>query len=417
MKFSKLNSSFKKFEEQENSNLTKVEIVVQHDGLNKNNSIFKLENIKKAEHTLKNIPILGYIKRDNGDIDFDHHNMETKLIETDNGYELKVEYLESPVGVIPSDTKIKYEEIDGRTYLICYGYIWSNYCSDAIDIINKSEQKKVSMEISVDSYSLTDDGYVDIEDYQFLGITILGDHIESGMHDTVMTKYSVCADYKDALADIYKEIYSLERREDNMEEVREEVVVETQHEAETLEVEETQATEEVIEEEIVEDAVEEVVEEEEKEVEVVEETEATEDVVEVEETLDVFADILGEVPQTLKEAADMITEKFSTMNDELKTLREFKSNIDLEELKCKVEEISNKYDLDVDTTELKEKAIAKDMTLEQFEKELKVLFAEKVLENGKFSKEKKEETTKVVISSHEECKTVYGGLFEKHGLK
>ena len=105
------------------------------------------------------------------------------------------------------------------------------------------------------------------------------------------------------------------------------------------------------------------------------------------------------------------------MNDELKTLREFKSNIDLEELKCKVEEISNKYDLDVDTTELKEKAIAKDMTLEQFEKELKVLFAEKVLENGKFSKEKKEEATKVVISSHEECKTVYGGLFEKHGLK
>ena len=113
----------------------------------------------------------------------------------------------------------------------------------------------------------------------------------------------------------------------------------------------------------------------------------------------------------------MITEKFSMINEELKTLREFKSKIDLEELKGQVDEISNKYDLDVDTTELKEKAIAKDITLEQFEKELKVLFAEKVLENGKFSKEVKEEPAKVTVTSHEEDKTIYGGLFEKHGLK
>lgn len=410
MKFSKLNSNFKNFEEQENSNLTKVEIMVQHDGLNKNNSIFKLENIKKAEHTLKNIPILGYIKKDAGDIDFDHHNMETKLIETSDGYELKIEYLESPVGVIPSDTKITYEEIDGRTYLVCYGYIWSNYCSDAIEIINKSEQKKVSMEISIDSYSITDDGYIDIEDYQFLGITILGDHIESGMHDTVMTKYSACADYKEALADIYKEIYSLERKEDNMEEVKEEVVVEAQQEPEVEEVIEH----EEIKEEVVESTeTEEVVEE----VETTEEVEVIEEVKEESETLDVFAELLEEVPGTLKEVADMITEKFSIINEELRVLREFKSDIDLKELKVQVDEISGKYDLDVDTTELKEKAIAKDITLDQFEKELKVLFAEKVLENGKFSKDVKEEPAKVTVTSHEEDKTIYGGLFEKHGLK
>ena len=120
---------------------------------------------------------------------------------------------------------------------------------------------------------------------------------------------------------------------------------------------------------------------------------------------------------TLKEVADMITEKFSIINEELRVLREFKSDIDLKELKVQVDEISGKYDLDVDTTELKEKAIAKDITLDQFEKELKVLFAEKVLENGKFSKDVKEEPAKVTVTSHEEDKTIYGGLFEKHGLK
>ena len=124
------------------------------------------------------------------------------------------------------------------------------------------------------------------------------------------------------------------------------------------------------------------------------------------------------------ELRDIVLEKFENKEAELKTikenlskLQEFKSKIDLEELKGQVDEISDKYDLDVDTTELKEKAITKDITLEQFEKELKVLFAEKVLENGKFSKDVKEEPAKVTVTSHEEGKTIYGGLFEKHGLK
>lgn len=124
------------------------------------------------------------------------------------------------------------------------------------------------------------------------------------------------------------------------------------------------------------------------------------------------------------ELKNIVLEKFENKEAELKTikenlskLQEFKSKIDLEELKGQVDEISNKYDLDVDTTELKEKAITKDITLEQFEKELKVLFAEKVLENGKFSKDVKEEPAKVTVTSHEEGKIIYGGLFEKHGLK
>lgn len=125
------------------------------------------------------------------------------------------------------------------------------------------------------------------------------------------------------------------------------------------------------------------------------------------------------------ELKDIVLEKFASKNAEietikndLSTLQEFKSKIDLEELKGQVEDISNKYELDVDTTELKDKAIANDITLEQFEKELKVLFADKVLENNKFSKEVKEEPAKVVVLSHEEDdKEVYGGLFSKHGLK
>ena len=417
MKFSKVPCSAKAYSLEGDSNLMKVKITVMHDGINYNGSKFTLQDMKRAEESVKNIPILGYVLRDtDGNLDdFDGHNMETRIKDSDKGFEIETYYLEKPIGVVPESCNPRYEEIDGLNHLIVDGYIWKSYSNGSYKLIENSSFKGVSMEIEVLDGNWNElENVYDITDYRYTGITVLGDMVEPAMGDTCkIQKYSACADYKDALADIYREIYSLERKEDNMEEVKEEVVVETQQEPEIEEVVESEETkEEVVEAEEVAQT-EEIVEE----VETPEETEVVEEVKEESETLDVFAELLEEVPGTLKEVADMITEKFSMINEELKTLREFKSKIDLEELKGQVDEISNKYDLDVDTTELKEKAIAKDITLEQFEKELKVLFAEKVLENGKFSKEVKEEPAKVTVTSHEEDKTIYGGLFEKHGLK
>lgn len=414
MKFSKVPCSAKAYSLEDDSNLMKVKITVMHDGINYNGSKFTLQDMKRAEESVKNIPILGYVLRDtDGNLDdFDGHNMETRVKDSDKGFEIETYYLEKPIGVVPESCNPRYEEIDGLNHLIVDGYIWKSYSNGSYKLIENSSFKGVSMEIEVlDGHWNELESVYDITDYRYTGITVLGDMVEPAMGDTCkIQKYSACVDYKEALADIYKEIYSLERKEDNMEEVKEEVVVEAQQEPEVEEVIEH----EEIKEEVVESTeTEEVVEE----VETTEEVEVIEEVKEESETLDVFAELLEEVPGTLKEVADMITEKFSIINEELRVLREFKSDIDLKELKVQVDEISGKYDLDVDTTELKEKAIAKDITLDQFEKELKVLFAEKVLENGKFSKEVKEEPAKVTVTSHEEDKTIYGGLFEKHGLK
>ena len=417
MKFSKVPCSAKAYSLEGDSNLMKVKITVMHDGINYNGSKFTLQDMKRAEESVKNIPILGYVLRDtDGNLDdFDGHNMETRIKDSDKGFEIETYYLEKPIGVVPESCNPRYEEIDGLNHLIVDGYIWKSYSNGSYKLIENSSFKGISMEIEVLDGNWNElENVYDITDYRYTGITVLGDMVEPAMGDTCkIQKYSACADYKDALADIYREIYSLERKEDNMEEIKDEVIVETQQEPEIGEVVESEETkEEVVEaEEVTQN--EEIVEE----VETPEGTEVVEEVKEESETLDVFAELLEEVPGTLKEVADMITEKFSMINEELKTLREFKSKIDLEELKGQVDEISNKYDLDVDTTELKEKAITKDITLEQFEKELKVLFAEKVLENGKFSKDVKEEPAKVTVTSHEEGKIIYGGLFEKHGLK
>ena len=435
MKFSKVPCDMSAYSmENEDGNLMKVKIVVMHEKKNRNRTSFSMEAIEKAKESIKNVPILAYILRDTeGNVsDFDEHNMEMRLKDSKDGFEIETYYQEKPVGVIPESCNPRYEEINGVNHLVVDGYIWKSYSNGADKIIKSSDSKGLSMEIEVlDGNYIEEDDVYDITDFRFLGVTCLGDHIEQGMNGTAsISKYSASANYKKALEDIYKEIYNLERKEGStMEEVKiEEVVVE---ETETVE----EVTEDVITEEVAEETVEENIEEIQEEVieeemtETIEETvvedTAAEEEVEVanEFSLECFASILDEVPETLEEVVEKISDRFKALNIELQyanaqieELAKFKAEKDLEVLKINVEEIADKFALDMDLTELKEKVYSNDITLEQFEKELKVLFAEKVLENAKFSKEIKEEPAKVTVTSHEEEKSIYGGLFEKHGL-
>ena len=256
MKFARLDSCIQNFTEVDNDNLLKVKLSIQHDGANKNGTKFSIENIRKAESTLRNIPILAYIKRDeNGEAqDFDQHNMIQRVVETEEGYDLVTTYLERPIGVIPTETEITYEEMDGRTYLCATGYIWKRYANEGFDILMQSEQKGTSMEIEIyDGKKDKLDGLYDITDYGFLGVTCLGDDVESGMYDTTITKYAASKSYKRELEDIYKEIFTLENgKEDVMSEEVKEVIEEA-----AIEVTVEEPTVEVA-EEIVEEAVEEV---------------------------------------------------------------------------------------------------------------------------------------------------------------
>ena len=95
-----------------------VNLLVMHDdGINY--SSFSKETMEDAKETLKNIPILAYIKKDEYDnVDFDGHNIEAKLTENKDGdMEFKVHYLERPIGVIPETNDYHYEERDGKTYV------------------------------------------------------------------------------------------------------------------------------------------------------------------------------------------------------------------------------------------------------------------------------------------------------------
>lgn len=425
MKFSKVPCDMSVYSiGNDEGNLMKVKIVVMHEKKNRNRTSFSMEAIEKAKESIKNVPILAYILRDTeGNVsDFDEHNMEMRLKDSKDGFEIETYYQEKPVGVIPESCNPRYEEINGINHLVVDGYIWKSYSNGADKIIKSSDSKGLSMEIEVlEGNYIEEDDIYDITDFRFLGVTCLGDHVEQGMNGTAsISRYSASANYKKALEDIYKEIYNLERKEDStVEEVKiEEIIVE-----ETEIVEEV--TEEFVAEEVIEETVEENIEETQQVEEVTEEVTVEEEVVEdttVEEvvnefSLECFASILDEVPETLDEVVEKISDKFNALNIELQyanaqieELAKFKAEKDLEVLKTNVEEITDKFALDMDLTELKEKVYSNEMTLEGFEKELKVLFAEKVLE-GKLKYSAKEEVTKIIVKDINEPKVKpYGGI-------
>ena len=158
-----------------------VSILVMHDKINLNNSNFDFEVIDNdiTKESIKNIPILGYIKKVDGSDsqDFSGHEMEVVFKDGD----MKVTYLERPIGVCPETNYYEYVEKDGKNYVKVIGYLWKDYLNSGYEILQENPNKSVSMEIVVDSYEVRKDGVIDIKAYRYTGITVLGGTVMPGM--------------------------------------------------------------------------------------------------------------------------------------------------------------------------------------------------------------------------------------------
>lgn len=159
--------------------LIPVDIKVMHSGLNLNNSTFFDEAIEDAKESLKNKPILGYIKKVDGTDDKDFAGHEIELTINDEG--LKITYLERPIGVIPETNSYAILQEDDKDYVFCRGYLWKEYLNEGYDILKDNPNKSVSMEIVVDDYEVNEDGSINITKYRYLGVTVLGDDYQPAM--------------------------------------------------------------------------------------------------------------------------------------------------------------------------------------------------------------------------------------------
>ena len=199
--------------------LKKAKVIIMHEGTNRNNTHFSLKSIKKAEETIKNRPLLGYIERDDdGEAkDFTDHRRVFKI--TKDG--VSVYYLEQPLGVFPESCNPRYEDIGGVTHFVADCYIWENYSNEALSLIEDTNgEKQVSMEICLNESEELDNGVTDITDFTFMAVTILGDDVIQGMNGTcgleLFSNNEEGTNLEEFTKDITTKIKEIERGESKM---------------------------------------------------------------------------------------------------------------------------------------------------------------------------------------------------------
>lgn len=151
---------------------------VCHAGENRNLSSISKDNLEKYKNTIKYRPVLASIITSPDDasvLDFNSHDIEID----DNGNPI---YIEKQVGSFTADEPfLQYDEQNDKTYLMAHAVIPEEYTA-AADIIRRKGGTKVSCEIGIDTMQYNEDtGILDIIDFTFMGVCLLGDHVTEGM--------------------------------------------------------------------------------------------------------------------------------------------------------------------------------------------------------------------------------------------
>ena len=191
-----------------------VEIDVLHEGLNFNKSIFSKDVVNKNIDTIKNTPILGYIRElPDGENDFKGH--EYIITKTDKN-KLTRKYVGSAFGLIPESCNARWitkmsEDGQERDYLRVDGLLWTKF-SDSIDIMMRDIEKPHSMELfpdNIQGYENEDGNFV-FTSFDFDGCCILGstDDIQPAMisSDIKIKNYEVQFTMSDFVRNIQSEL-------------------------------------------------------------------------------------------------------------------------------------------------------------------------------------------------------------------
>lgn len=168
----KLNYSmdFYDYGEYINPSFAKAKCAIAYVGDNRNKSSISKDTFDKAIPSLKNVPIVGnYDAKKNK---FGSHDVEIKKDKDGN---LMFINLTVPFGVVPESAKQWYEtkEVNGveKEYLCTDVILWKRqYGYDHLKEVDSVSQ---SMEIDIHDYSVRDDGYIDINDFNFEALCML----------------------------------------------------------------------------------------------------------------------------------------------------------------------------------------------------------------------------------------------------
>ena len=403
----------------------KCSLDVCHDGGNYNGSWFDKDVIERCAYkSLAYTPILAnvYYDEDWEEYLVGGHDMDIKLIEDENGFDIDVFYLERPVGFVPPDTPIEmvYNPEDGKNHLKAYCVIWKKYSEQLLNIMEECNgELSVSMEIEpLDTQVSQETGDVIINDFVFQGITILGTCNPPAMQGAKIKTFSK-NNIKIEIEQMIKE-YSAEKGGEIVEE--KDKVFENEDVVETTDEENIDETTE--ESEVLEDESEgqDVVEE------VAEEGEHSEE--QVEEPSEEFTKLQGEYEQLkqsyaeLEESYNQLSERFSEYESivnaqaDYSELKAFKEEYDRAKYESEVEEVAQMFGLKAEEVEeLKSKALNKEITVEQFKEKLALKYAMNQLAKKPKVEDNSSEMSIIDEDEVELSNKPYGGYFEKYKNK
>lgn len=162
-----------------------VTVDVMHTGVNLNKSCFDKDVVDACVDTIKNTPVLGFIKYDNSAGEYDFKGHEYAIKRTEDGVEQI--YIGHAYGVIPESCNPRwYTKVcdDGkeREFLQVDALLWEKF-TDATNIVRRDIEKPESMELEVSSIEgyEDDDGIFHFESFRFDGACLLGENAVPAM--------------------------------------------------------------------------------------------------------------------------------------------------------------------------------------------------------------------------------------------
>ena len=362
------------------SNLVPVKLTLLHDDLNRNSSSLSMDAIKMAEPSLKNKPILAYIRKDeNGEYDFAGHEIEITL--SDDG--VKTTYLERPVGIIPESTKVEYISKDGKIYAACNGYIYKDYSNETLELIEKTNGKCVSVELSVEDGHIDMDSIFHITKFDYLGVTILSDDVTPGMDENCRIElFGNLEDYQEFIDKAKNDVFSFEQGgEEPVSEPTEPTV--DPDEPVVDPVEPTVEPEEPKGEPTTEPAEPTVTSEDPVVDPVVEPDEPVTDpepIVNTEPDYSIFNELFDTEIKSLNELKEVFISTLQEMRNEIDSLQEYKRVNETAKRENEVAELMSRFSIEDDSIEeLKAKALNFEIEVSDLEKELYVIAGKRAM--------------------------------------
>lgn len=152
-----------------------------HDHVNLNKSEISEESFNENVPSANFRPILAHITTNSDDeLDFGSHDY---YVTTDKDGNDKVVYEEQPIGVIDgTKTTVEYDEDAGVNRAVLHGYLYDEYCQDAIEILNRRGTVDCSVELCIRELSFNNENKtLLLDDFYVSGLTLLSKDVSPGM--------------------------------------------------------------------------------------------------------------------------------------------------------------------------------------------------------------------------------------------